>query len=107
MDGLNQIIQRLEAQKAAVEQALEALREVGGEVSGGSASSPGDRRSAAQKARWAAKRKAEAASMTPAKRKRGISAAARKALAEAMRRRWAVKRAAAAKKKGGRAKKAA
>jgi len=109
MDGLNEIIQRLESQKAAVEQALEALRGIGGEMSGGFEPADvtgGNKRSAAQRARWAAKR-AEAGSSAPANRKGGISAAGRKALAEAMRKRWAAKRTAAAAKKRGRAKKAA
>jgi hypothetical protein len=57
MDGLNEITRRLESQKAAVEQALEALREVGGEMSGGSVPSTsdgGNKQSAPQKATWAA-----------------------------------------------------
>lgn len=115
MNGFDDVIKQLEEQKAAIERALEALREVGGEVSavGPAPATPAapaaplvDKRSAGQKARWAAKRAAEAAS-APTKRKGGISTAGRKRLAEAMKRRWAAKRTAAQAKKRARPKKAA
>ena len=107
MSGLNDIIRQLESQKTAIEKALEALREVDGigDTQASPATSPNDRRSAAQKARWAAKRAAEAAA--PAKRKGGMTAAGRKRLAEAMKKRWVVKRAAGQPKKRGSAKKGA
>jgi hypothetical protein len=79
MEGINGIIEQLEAQKAAIENALAALREFGG---------------AEMPAVPAAKRG------RPAKRKGGMTPEGRKRLAEAMRRRWAVKRTAAAKKRG-------
>ena len=110
MSEIGNVVKQLEAQRAAIDKALAALREAsGGEVSGGSAPEPvaasaNDRRSAAQKARWAAKRAAETAA--PATRKGGMTPEGRKRLAEAMKRRWAVKRA-AAKKRPGRPKKAA
>jgi len=113
VNGLDGIIKQLEAQKTAIDEALAALKDLGGEMSGGSApapSTPGvDRRSAGQKARWAAKRAAEATPAAPAapvaKHRAGISAAGRRKLAEAMKRRWAAKRAAAPAKKSGRSKK--
>ena len=114
MNGLDGIINQLEAQKAAIEKALTALREVEGVAAPDDAApvtaAPAiDKRSAGQRARWAAKKAAEAAPVMPAaKRKGGISAAGRKKLADAMKRRWAVKRTAAqAKKRPGRPKKAA
>jgi hypothetical protein len=106
MNGFDGIIKQLEAQKAAIEKALAALREVDGigapAISLPPASKADDRLSTGQKARWAAKRAVEAAPAAPvAKRKGGISAAGRKKLAEAMRRRWALKRTAAQAKKRG------
>jgi hypothetical protein len=106
MHGLDGIIKQLEAQKAAIEKALTALREVDGigapAIPSPSAPKVQDRRSAAQKARWAAKRAAEATPAAPgAQRKGGISAAGRKKLAEAMKRRWALKRTAAQATKRG------
>jgi hypothetical protein len=83
MDALNDIISRLEKQKQAIEKALSALLEVGG---------------------------TPAAPVVPAKRaytrraavkkKGGISEEGRLRLAEAMKRRWALKRAGSAVKKG-------
>ena len=106
MNGFDGIIKQLESQKAAIEKALAALREIDGAGTPANSSRPSakakDRRSAAQKARWAAKRAAEAAPTAPAaKRKGGISAEGRKKLAEAMKRRWAIKRTAAQAKKRG------
>jgi hypothetical protein len=118
MNGIDGIIQQLEAQKAAIDKALAALREVegiGAAPVSPSASTGNDRRSAAQNARWAAKRAAEAASPAtakkrgrPAKKKGGMTEAGRENLRQAMNRRWALKRTAAqAKKRPGRPKKAA
>ena len=117
MDGLTSIIAQLEKQKAAIERALAALREVEGiePVAPAPASSAparrkvSNKRSLAQKARWAAKKAAEAVpAAVPAKatRKGGMTPEGRKRLAEAMKRRWAVKRTAAqaATKKRGRKK---
>ena len=108
MNGIGDVIRQLESQKAAIERALEALRHVdGNEAPAAAPSSANDRRSAAQKKRWAARREAEA---TPAMavRKSGMTPEGRKRLAEAMKRRWAAKRSAAqAKKRPGRPKKAA
>jgi len=73
---------------------------------------PVNRRSAGQKARWAAKKKAEAVladgPVKDAPRKGRMTDAGRKRLADAMKRRWAAKRAGSALKKSvGRPKKAA
>jgi hypothetical protein len=117
MDGLNSIIAQLEKQKTAIERALAALREVEGiePAAAPTAASPvptrkaSNKRSLAQKARWAAKKAAEGVPAgVPAKstRKGGMTPEGRKRLAEAMKRRWAVKRTAAqaATKKRGRKK---
>lgn len=80
--GIAGIVEQLEQQKAAIETALAALREVGGvgaAESGGSAT---------------AKKRGR-----PAKRKGGVTTEGRERLRQAMKRRWAVKRAASATKK--------
>ena len=83
-EGLSQIIAGLERQKASIERALEALREVGE-----GASAPRRGRPRGSGAAPAAK-----------KSRRGrISPEGRRRLAEAMRRRWAVKRAASTARK--------
>lgn len=108
-NGLNEVIQKLEQQRTAIERALSALREVGG-VGGSTETStrragaakrkggmtPEGRRrlSEALKKRWAAKR---AGSQVRAKAKRksgGMTPEGRKRLSEALRKRWAAKRAA-------------
>ena len=88
MDGLNDIIARLEKQKQAIEKALGALLEVGG----GAPAAP------AAPAKRAYRRRAVKA-VKAAKKKGGISAEGRKRLAEAMKKRWALKRAGSAVKK--------
>ncbi len=75
--GLESIIAQLERQKSAVGRALEALRNIEGTVVADSLPTPQKRASA------------------PTKRKRGITPEGRRRLAEAMKRRWAVKRTAA------------
>jgi hypothetical protein len=115
--GLNEIIARLERQKAAIERALTALQEVEGIDSTPTVPSNGpeahtiipsgrNRWSEGQKKRWAAKRAAEdVPAATPQKaapRKGRLTPEGRKRLAEAMRRRWAVKRTAAQARKRGR-----
>ena len=104
MNGFDGIIKQLESQKAAIERALQALREVGGDVpetSLHSASTANDKRSAAQKARWAAKRGAETSpSAAPSNGKRGMTPEGRRKLAEAMKQRWAVKRTGTQAKRG-------
>ena len=90
MDAFNEIIAQLEKQKDAIDKALAALREVDGVVA------------------------APVAPVVPAKRayKRralkknsgGISAEGRKRLADAMKKRWAAKRAGSAVKKAGKKK---
>ena len=120
MTGIGDIVEQLERQKAAIERALAALREVDGTTPTAAASpaiertprKAGNKRSLAQKARWAAKKAAEAVpaiAPTKAVRKGGMTPEGRKRLAEAMKRRWAVKRTAAqaVAKKRGRPKKAA
>jgi hypothetical protein len=116
LDGLTSIIAQLEKQKTAIERALAALREVEGigsaapaPASSAPARRKSNKRSLAQKARWAAKRAAEPVRPAPAAkaaRKGGMTPEGRKRLAEAMKKRWAVKRAGAAVKTG-RKKKAA
>jgi hypothetical protein len=79
------IVAQLERQKAAIERALAALREIGGPVS----------ESAAGPAPVTAKTRAT----RKAKRKTGITPEGRARLAEAMRARWAAKKA-GSKKRG-------
>jgi hypothetical protein len=122
-EGLTSIIAQLERQKTAIERALAALREVGGVEFAVAAPPPSitapatrksagrNRRSLAQKKRWALKRAAEAAippvSTMAAPRKGGMTEDGRRRLAEAMKHRWAVKRAASAVKKTARKQRAA
>jgi len=82
--GLNGIIARLEEQKSAIERALSALRQIGG--------------SGVQ----SREEKPPALRKIQTKRKRGITPEGRKRIAEAMKRRWAVKRTAVQAKKRGR-----
>jgi hypothetical protein len=107
MNAIDNIIAQLEEQKAAVERALEALRDFGqtgsitpakatGKASArkGGMTPEGRRRLAlAMKKRWAAKRTGAQAKKATTK-KTGLSAAGRRKLAEAMKRRWAAKRSA-------------
>jgi hypothetical protein len=115
MDGLTGIIAQLEKQKTAIERALTVLREVEGigpaapapRPSAPAKRKPGNKRSLAQKARWAAKKTAEAVPIgvpTKAPRKGGMTPEGRQRLAEAMKRRWAAKRTAAQAKKNTRKK---
>ena len=76
MDDIQDVVRRLEAQKAAIERVLAAFAEM---------TTP------AKRAGRPAKR--------GAKKKRGLSEAGRKALAESMKKRWAAKRTAAQAKK--------
>ncbi len=119
MDGIKEVVARLEEQKTAIDKALEALRGIesgdgyqpGVEVVEAPRHGPPAKRKghmtpegkkrliAALKKRWAAKKAAapmEAAAEAPATKKRGFSKTTRKRLAEAMRKRWAVKRAGSA-----------
>jgi hypothetical protein len=138
VNHIAQIISQLEHQRAAIDRAISALREIDGPTQGGAATpatvegtttvqkrhiSPEGRKRIieATKRRWAAKRAAEKSgtsvkSAAPAKNSPGASGAARpaaasgkttarkghispegrKKLAEAMKRRWAAKRAAEA-----------
>jgi hypothetical protein len=113
MNEIANIISQLEAQKAAIEQALEALRDFGrtgsitpGKSTGKSAPArkggmtPEGRRRLvlAMKRRWAAKRTGAQAKKATTK-KSGVSPAGRRKLAEAMKRRWAAKRTASQAKK--------
>jgi hypothetical protein len=81
--GLNDIIARLEEQKGAIERALSALRE----LEGSGVQSREEKPPAPRKIRT--------------KRKRRITPEGRKRLAEAMKRRWAVKRTAVPARKRG------
>ena len=123
MSGFEGVIAQLEQQKAAIDKALAALRDVDG--AGGSAATPASeapatrkggmtpegkaRLVAALKKRWAAKKRAAkkassetapvksaaVAAPTAAKRKGGgMTEEGRKRLAAAMRKRWAVAKAA-------------
>jgi hypothetical protein len=113
MNEIANIISQLESQKAAIEQALEALRDFGetGSITPrkaagktaparkGGMTPEGRRRLAlAMKRRWAAKRTGAQAKKATAK-KAGVTAAGRQKLADAMKRRWAAKRTAAQAKK--------
>jgi hypothetical protein len=122
-EGLTSIIAQLERRKTAIERALAALREVEVVEPAAAATAPAitepairksagkNRRSLAQKKRWALKRAAEAA--TPAvpteavPRTGRMTEDGRRRLAEAMKRRWAVKRAASTVKKTARKQRAA
>ena len=84
MDGIESIIEHLEAQKAAIDKALEALREVG-VTEAPVREETANARSIAQKARWAAKK--------AGKKKGGLTAAGRKRLSDNMKKRWAAKQA--------------
>lgn len=116
-NGFDEVIEKLEEQRTAIERALAALREVGGAVRRGAAAparrtapakrkggmTPEGRRrlSEALKRRWAAKRaasqvKAKAKATAKAKRKGGMTPEGRRKLSEALKKRWAVKRAAKA-----------
>jgi hypothetical protein len=81
-DGIREIIDSLERQRRAIENALEALRGVQEGETARTSSAP---RSAA----------------TTTKRRGGMTPEGRRRLAEAMKRRWAAKRAASAVKKSG------
>ena len=119
--GIEAIVELLERQRAAIENALAALRAVGGAVPAAAEPATSKKRNRpakrrrgitpegrerlrnAMKRRWAVKRAAAKSTV----RKGGTTAEGRKRLAEAMRKRWAVKRAASKVRKRGRAKKAA
>jgi hypothetical protein len=117
LDGLTSIISQLEKQKGAIERALAALREVDGgalvaPTTPTAKSKATNKRSLAQKARWAGKKaapvQATEGGMNEISKKPGMTDAGRKRLSEAMKKRWAVKRAgSAAKKRAGRPKKSA
>jgi hypothetical protein len=112
-NGLNEVIQKLEQQRTAIERALSALREVGG-VEGNTGTSTGRagaakrkggmtpegrrRLSEALKKRWAAKRAGSQvrAKATKKRKSGGMTPEGRKRLSEALRKRWAAKRAAKA-----------
>lgn len=90
-DGIKVIIQQLEQQKDAIERALSALRSI-------QAPAPAPAQHV---------RNEEVVVSKGATRKRRITAEGRRRLAEAMKRRWAIKRTAAQAKKGSRPRKAA
>ncbi len=116
-DGIAGVISQLERQRAAIDKALAALRDVESDAPASvpTATEPAKRKGGmtpegkkrlikALKKRWAAKKAAAVVlAEAPAKavRKGGMTLEGRKRLALAMKRRWAVKRAAAAVKKGG------
>jgi hypothetical protein len=106
MEDLTSIIADLEQQRAAIDRALTALREIGGTGSIAPAKRRGrppgrktdvtvataNRRSEGQRRRWAEKKAAEKTAATkPATKKRGLTAAGRKRLSELMKARWASK----------------
>ncbi len=94
MNGIETVIQQLEAQQHAIDAALAALRGVAGTATSTHQVTNGNARSIAQKARWAAKR-AEAAAANGGAQKGGLTAEGRRRLAENMKKRWAAKRTAA------------
>jgi len=89
-DQLNDIITQLERQRAAIDRALAALRDIDG--AGATPSAP----------KSAAEAPADTSPRKPARRKVRFTPDGRRRLAEAMRRRWAAKRTAAQAKKRGR-----
>jgi hypothetical protein len=93
-DGLKDIMASLEKQRVAIEKALEALKEVGGSVTATTPAPPAAKRRG-RKPGPQAKKAAPAAKAAPATRKGLISEEGRAKLAEAMKRRWAAKRAGA------------
>ena len=116
MDQLTGVIAQLERQKAAIDNALAALRVVEGNAEPSparaarrmtEAAGETTKRSLGQKKRWAAKKAIQAAPVVT--RKPGMTSEGRKKLADAMKKRWAVKRGesqtAATKKRAGRPKK--
>jgi len=82
-DSIQDVIADLERQKAAIENALDALRTVAGGNGISSAAGPNLKKRG-----------------RPPKRRAGITAEGRARLAAAMRRRWAAKRTAAQAKRG-------
>lgn len=116
-NGLNEVIEKLEQQREAIERALTALRDVGGSAGASGATTSAGRRpgpvrkggmtpdgrrrlSEALKKRWAAKRAASAVRSKATKSKAvkksgGMTPEGRKRLSDALKKRWAVKRAAA------------
>ena len=90
MNQVENMISQLERQRAAIEKALSALREVAGSGGGAATAKRVGRPAAAPKA-------APAAPAAPAKRrKRKLSAEGRKAIIAAAKKRWAEHRAAKA-----------
>src|SRR5580698_4564363 len=92
-DGLKDIIASLEQQRVAIAKALEALKEVDSSVTVGAPAPPTAKRRG-PKPGPRAKKVAPVAKAAPATRKGRISKEGREKLAEAMKRRWAAKRAA-------------
>ena len=110
-DGLASIIAQLERQKSAIDRALEALRDVDFATEPTPAKRVAvkapvkaavDRRSEGQRKRWALKKTAEATSeatpeTTPARKETStrsrVTPEGRQKLADAMKKRWAAKRA--------------
>jgi hypothetical protein len=88
MDALNEIIARLEKQKEAIDKALGALREIDEAAAPAPAPAPVA----------PAKRSYTRRAVAEKKESGGISAEGRKKLADAMKKRWAAKRAAPAAK---------
>ncbi len=95
MDAFNDIIARLEIQKQAIESALAALRQVDAGVAAPEA--PRTKRAYNRRVAKGVKKAAKAAKAV--KKSGGISEEGRLRLAEAMKKRWAVKRAGTAVKK--------
>ena len=89
-DGLKDIIASLDKQRVAIERALDALREVDGSMTA-AASKPSRVKQGVKSARVQ-----RAAKTAPAARKGRISDEGRRKLADAMKRRWAAKRAGSA-----------
>jgi hypothetical protein len=121
-NSLNEVIRKLEQQRAGIDRALAALREIEGPVAevatpaastvsaspargpkakrkGGMTPEGRRRLSEALRARWAAKKAdtpvvaATSAAPAKAKRKGGMTPEGRKRLSEALRKRWAAKKA--------------
>jgi hypothetical protein len=108
MSDIDSIIQQLERQKTAIDQALQALRGMSGAAIGtargtkrtGVSPEGRQRQIEAMRRYWAKKRAGQPAATKKRRGGRGLTEAGRKALSENMRRMWAAKRTASAARKG-------
>ena len=106
MNDFGQIISLLEGERAAIDNALQALRDVSSSgASGhrnerGGVTPEGRQRQIEAMRRYWAERKARERSKAAKKKRGGLTEAGRRKLSEAMRKRWAAKRVASRKSTG-------